>query len=143
VTILHDYCDFAGECNANKYTDIDFLRGIITVECLTIIFMWFYYSNKVCKFNGDAHKPDFMRKDLMKEWLVDLSDVPKDEEEKYLRQNVIGMLPEMKDYVIEKHAELLRYMIAHSAKQNEKILELAMRPSASGGDDAGVARGGY
>ena len=38
------------------------------------------------------------------------------------------MLPEERDFIIEKHAELIRYMIAHTAKQNKKIIELAMRP---------------
>ena len=44
------------------------------------------------------------------------------------------MLPEERDFIIEKHAELIRYMIAHTAKQNKKIIELAMRPTPSDED---------
>ena len=44
------------------------------------------------------------------------------------KTRVIGLLPEERDFIIEKHAELIRYMIAHAAKQNKKIIELAMRP---------------
>ena len=46
VTVLHDYCD-AFTCQSNKFTDIDFLRGIITVECISVMFMWLYYSRQV------------------------------------------------------------------------------------------------
>ena len=127
-TGLHDYCDHnAGDCSANKFTNIDFLRGVITVECLAIAFMWFYYMNLVRKFNREANKPDYVRGDLMREWLVDLSAVAEEEEETYVRHNVIGMLPETRDGLVEKHAELIRYMIAHVQKLNEKILELTMR----------------
>ena len=45
-TVLHDYCD-KYVCTSNKFTNIDFLRGIITVECIFVMFMWFYYSRQV------------------------------------------------------------------------------------------------
>ena len=36
-------------------------------------------------FNKQANRPDYMRVDLMREWLVDLGDVGDDEEEKHLK----------------------------------------------------------
>ena len=36
-------------------------------------------------FNRMANRPDYMRVDLMREWLVDLGDVGDDEEEKHLK----------------------------------------------------------
>ena len=45
-TVLHDYCE-THVCKSNKFTNIDFLRGIITVECIVVAFMWFYYSRQV------------------------------------------------------------------------------------------------
>ena len=45
------------------------------------------------------------------------------------KTRVIRLLPEERDNIIEKHAELIRYMIAHTDKQNKKILELAMQPT--------------
>ena len=40
---------------------------------------------QVQAFNRAANRPDFMRVDLMREWLVDLGDVGDDEEEKHLK----------------------------------------------------------
>ena len=50
-TVLHDYCD-KFVYTSNKFTNIDFLRGIITVECIFVMFMWFYYSRQVSQGNG-------------------------------------------------------------------------------------------
>ena len=50
------------------------------------------------------------------------------------KTRVIRLLPEERDNIIEKHAELIRYMIAHTDKQNKKIIELAMRPTYSDED---------
>lgn len=128
-TVLHDYCE-THVCKSNKFADIDFLRGIITVECIAVAFMWLYYSRQVLAFNKAENRPDYMRVDLMREWLVDLGGVEEEEEEeKHLKTRVIRLLPEERDNIIEKHAELIRYMIAHTDKQNKKILELAMQPT--------------
>ena len=40
---------------------------------------------QVLAFNKMANRPDYMRVDLMREWLIDLGDVGDEEEEKHLK----------------------------------------------------------
>jgi hypothetical protein len=64
VTALHDYCDHSNEginCE-DKSTKIECLRGLISLECMIIAFMWLKYIMVVRKFKKDAAPPDVYRK---------------------------------------------------------------------------------
>ena len=42
----------------------------------------------------------------------------------FCRCKIVGMVTDAKVILIEKHAELIRFMISHSERLNEKIIEL-------------------
>ena len=60
VTALHDYCDHDKACE-DKSTKIEALRGLITLECMVIFFMWVKYVMAVRKFKNENHPPDLYR----------------------------------------------------------------------------------
>lgn len=66
-TILNDSCDSDKECA--KHYDIELLRALICVECLTVMFMWTKYIVAVRKFKKDNKKPDVYREDFRRKVL--------------------------------------------------------------------------
>ena len=57
TTVLHDYCDKNGNCT-NRFMQVDWLRGLITVECMTIMCLFAYYIIKMREFNKLRMPPD-------------------------------------------------------------------------------------
>lgn len=126
ITVLHDYCD-PDKCDEhNKYTKVDYLRGLITLECLVIMSLLFYYIMNVREFHAQQFPPDVLREDLMNKMLNNRqqssssssssSSVVIDENPKLIR-----------DQVMEKQAELIRYLQSHARKLNQKILSLTQQ----------------
>ena len=59
TTILHDYCGgFALICREDRFMKVDWLRGLITVECMTIMSLFSYYIIKMREFNRMQMPPD-------------------------------------------------------------------------------------
>ncbi len=62
VTGLHDYCDHNTNTSCEeKETDIEALRGLISLECMVVAFMWVKYIMAVRKFKKDNRPPDLYR----------------------------------------------------------------------------------
>ena len=59
MTILHDYCDpdQANRCK-DRFMKVDWLRGLITVECMIIMSLFSYYIIKMREFNRSRKLPD-------------------------------------------------------------------------------------
>jgi len=64
-TILHDYCDSSPSNCPDKFLKVDYLRGLITLECMIIAFIWVKYIVNVRKFHAKSQKPDMYRKDFV------------------------------------------------------------------------------
>lgn len=62
VTALHDYCDKDTSMCYNKFTKVDCLRGLVTLECMIIICLWVRYIIHVKEFNRTKPLPDLYRK---------------------------------------------------------------------------------
>ena len=59
MTILHDYCGYTENCHSgNRFMKVDWLRGLITVECMTIMCLFSYYIIKMREFNRLQMPPD-------------------------------------------------------------------------------------
>ena len=59
MTILHDYCGYTEKCeDGNRFMKVDWLRGLITVECMTIMSLYSYYIIKMREFNRLQMPPD-------------------------------------------------------------------------------------
>ena len=59
MTILHDYCGYTEKCEGgNRFMKVDWLRGLITVECMTIMSLYSYYIIKMREFNRLQMPPD-------------------------------------------------------------------------------------
>jgi len=128
ITALHDYCD-PDYCE-DKFTRVDYLRGLITLECLIIISLWTYYCITVKKFNKTQPVPDCMNKGMLAEMMVstmeDGADVGSTHEitnSGHLRP----LEPPSNDQILERQAEVIRYLQEHNEKQSLKILQLNRR----------------
>ena len=65
VTAIHDHCDHSQDPSCqNKEAKIEALRGLITIECMIIAFMWLKYIMVVKKFKKDKSPPDLQRKEF-------------------------------------------------------------------------------
>ena len=65
VTAIHDHCDHSQDPSCqNKEAKIEALRGLITIECMIIAFMWLKYIMVVKKFKKDKCPPDLHRKEF-------------------------------------------------------------------------------
>lgn len=70
VTALHDYCDNNSDSSCeDKETKVEVLRGLITLECMVVAFMWVKYVMAVKKFKRDKRPPDLYRADFRRQVL--------------------------------------------------------------------------
>merc|ERR1712186_202777 len=65
MTILNNYCDNADNCT-DRFMKVDWLRGLITVECMTTMSLFSYYIIKMRQFNRLRMPPDVLRESYMK-----------------------------------------------------------------------------
>jgi len=74
ATILNDTCYQVPNCP--KWVNIELLRAIICLECMTVSFMWTKYTVAVKKFKKDNKMPDVYREEFRRRVLnkgVDIS----------------------------------------------------------------------
>lgn len=70
VTALHDYCDNNADASCeDKETKVEVLRGLITIQCMAVSFMWVKYIMAVKKFKKEAKPPDLYREDFREQIL--------------------------------------------------------------------------
>eukprot|EP00095_Tigriopus_kingsejongensis_P011921 maker-scaffold507_size152468-snap-gene-0.39 protein:Tk11921 transcript:maker-scaffold507_size152468-snap-gene-0.39-mRNA-1 annotation:"upf0504 protein" len=119
VTALHDYCD--PDLCPDKMMKVDYLRGLITLECLVIICLWFNYIINVREFHAQRPLPDVLNNEAMRQMLVDFNS------EAGYDDSIFGasMAQDEKDEILEKQAELIRYLRSHIGAQNERLVNLA------------------
>lgn len=115
VTALHDVCD-PDRCE-DKFTKVDYLRGLITLECLIILCLIGNYIINVREFHAKALPADVYRQDFMS-MVVPEGQLPP--------QGSIGSAPGQttKEEILEKQAELIRYLQEHAQDLDKKITHL-------------------
>merc|ERR1712018_295180 len=68
VTAIHDKCDHSKDPSCqDKEAKIEALRGLITIECMIIAFMWLKYVMVVRKFKKDKSPPDLYRTEFRRQ----------------------------------------------------------------------------
>jgi len=121
VIILHDLCDDNPGCS-HSFTKVDYLRGLITLESLVVICCSVSYILLVREFTAKQLPPDVMREDFP-------SSVNMEAEGSLGCQD-----QELVMEVMERQAEMIRYLKEHSDSLGRKILllttQLANRESA-------------
>ena len=60
--VLYESCDAKADCMAA--INIELLRAIIVLECMTVAFMWTRYIVAVKKFKKENRRPDIFREEF-------------------------------------------------------------------------------
>lgn len=137
VTALNDYCD-DNHCK-DKFTKVDYLRGLMTLESLVIICLWAKYIIDVKEFHRQKQPPDVLRMDVLRKLRVSNGKDEVDDEETnppIETDDLFGVQPARDDddarkEVLEKQAELIRYLYSHIETLNKKISELIHKLAAA------------
>jgi len=149
--VLNDFCHaYPGSCVHGRFSRVDWLRGLITVEAMAIMCLFGFYIRKVQIFNRGKFKPDVMRPEIMHGLGVSLvlkfpgPDEESTEEEETHRAGLnmardelrrLEMLSEMthvfgNDWKEEDtqvrmmQAELIAFLIRQVKRKNRKVVTL-------------------
>merc|ERR1719189_3008645 len=148
TTILHDYCGgFALICREDRFMKVDWLRGLITVECMTIMSLFSYYIIKMREFNRMQMPPDVLRDTYMRalrdnlvlrfdenrpiirnsnQTSQEIEEANVREEDAYQNHEIIvaqrGELQGQNIRLLQ--AELIRFLIRQIKRKNKKLVAL-------------------
>jgi len=67
-SVLNEFChSHEGGCKdaSERFNKVDWLRGLVTVECMAIMALFGFYIRKIRIFNGMRAKPDVMRPEIL------------------------------------------------------------------------------
>jgi len=118
VMILHDLCDSNKKCS-HTLTKVDYLRGLITLESMVVICLVVSYIIILMDFHKKELPPDVLREDLTNSVMLNSSN-----------GEVIGCPePNQMIEVLERQAEMIRYLHEHSENLGRKILLLTSQLS--------------
>merc|ERR1719410_1015749 len=113
VMILHDLCDSNSSCS-HTFTKVDYLRGLITLESLVVICLVVSYILILTDHHNKQLPPDVLRDDLTSSIMQNSS-----------QDDVIGCLePDQMMEVLERQAEMIRYLHEHTETLGRKIVVL-------------------
>lgn len=118
VMILHDLCDSNKQCS-HTFTKVDYLRGLITMESMVIICLVVSYILLLADFHKKQLPPDMLREDITNSAMLNSTN-----------GEMIGS-PEQGQMVdvLERQAEMIRYLHEHSENLGRKILLLTSQLS--------------
>jgi len=106
VVILNDFCDSSYSC-LHTFTKVDYLRGLITLESLVVLCLVINYIHVLSNFHSSRQPPDVLRGEL---W----------------DRGVVGsMEPSQVTQVMERQAEMIRYLTERCENLCEKVQELS------------------
>jgi len=113
VMILHDLCDYNHNCS-HSFTKVDYLRGLITLESMVVICLVVSYIIILVEFNKRQLPPDVLREDINNTVMLSESN-----------GEVVGCIsPDQMVDVLERQAEMIRYLHEHTQHLGRKILLL-------------------
>jgi len=118
VMVLHDLCDSNQKCS-HTFTKVDYLRGLITMESLVIICLVVSYMRLLAEFHNKQLPPDILREDITNSAMLSSTN-----------GEVVGYPePGQMVEVLERQAEMIRYLHNHSENLGRKILLLTSQLS--------------
>ena len=145
-TVLHDYCE-AWSC-PHPFMRVDWLRGLITLEAMSIFCVFIYYIHYIHVYNKEKPFPDCMRPEYMDALGTNLvlkfpkqDDPPcPPEEERHvagMNEQTLGRLEHRNAFVFGRtwreedkyvrilQAELISFFITQIKRKNRKIQTLS------------------
>ena len=151
MTLLHDYDNYL-KYYYDDFRKVDWIRGLITIECMTIICLLAYYIRKINKFNHLKMPPDVMSESYMEtlranlawEWdpsskNENISDRTPEEVKEWDRmvkealkkhqQAVELKLSPRNQRVHILQAELINFLIQQIKQKNKKLVNLIQQVS--------------
>jgi len=143
---LGDYCENAkpdSPCGQNKIIEVDLVRGLITLEAMIIMCFWGKYLRDAHRFQREKNLPDVLRAEARRRLMLCGSNegaANNPDEEESQSQVLAAVLDgerqrsaeEVKQEILERQAELLRYLHSHVEVQNDRILELVAEKAELG-----------
>merc|ERR1719228_3019426 len=118
VMILHDLCDSGDGCS-HTFTKVDYLRGLITLESLVVVCLVVSYIYILTEHNKKALLPDVLREEFTSAVLPNLP-----------RNDIVGSQgPDQLSEVMERQAEMIRYLHEHTESLCRKIQVLTTQLS--------------
>jgi len=91
TVILNDFCDTSFDC-LHSLTKVDYLRGLLTLESLVVLCLAINYIYVLSIFHASRQPPDVLRDELWE------------------RQVVGSLEPAQVQQVMERQAEMIRYL---------------------------------
>lgn len=151
MTILHDHIDpdHADECT-DHFMKVNWIRGLITIECMIIMSLFSYYIIKMREFNRLQMPPDVMRESYMRA-LRDNLVLKLDDEQPVMRSTErtpeeVAERDRREAEAFENHpiivaqrgnphdqnirmlqAELIRFLIRQIKRKNKKLVALSQQ----------------
>jgi len=121
VTILNDYCDPAqAHCNGIPLSKINYLQIMCVAEIVIVVPLLIILLGKTFGFNRSEASPDVNQDDMMTTYL-----------HSHHNSVDIGFRDEdFVDDILEKQADLIRYLKQHNATLGRKIMQLRAEHSA-------------
>lgn len=123
VTVLGDYCytedhypsDHTRLCTGQKFTPINYIQIVISLEMVIIIPILITYLVWTVKFNQRRASPDVNQDELLSSTFL----------QSQLQSPDVGFRDEdYLDEVLEKQADLIRYLKQHNANLGKRIVKL-------------------
>ncbi|XP_013413872.1 transmembrane protein 192-like isoform X2 [Lingula anatina] len=118
VMLLQDYCHSDTACSSLHLTRTNFLQIAVSIEVAVMLPCIIVHIVHTVRFNRQRAPPDVQRED-MSSYLHSHSDTGFREED-YL------------DEVLEKQADMIKYLKQHNANLGKKILQLTRQLNDSG-----------
>lgn len=117
VMVLHDLCDQDDSDCGQSLTKVDYLRGLITLESMVVMCIVFSYIYVLHEHNRAAQLPDILREECMAS-LQPGARAP---------SRVVGYRgPDKVSEVLERQAEMIRYLHEHTESLCAKIQDLTI-----------------
>lgn len=114
MTILNDYCNSAGACSQMKFSQTNYLQLTHTLEAAVVLPVYVLLLVRTVQFNRSQMSPDVNQDDMMNTYL-----------QSHAHSLDVGFRDEdFVDDVLEKQADLIRYLKQHNSSLGRKVLEL-------------------
>lgn len=120
VTAIHDSEDRSGQETHGGGTKVEALRGLITLECMIIAFMWLKYVMVVKKFKKDKSPPDLHRPEFREKILNYRNHAS--------ANGCAARIPEAETHisvdVLELQSELLVYLCPELGQEQDRLRQI-------------------
>ncbi|XP_014677895.1 PREDICTED: transmembrane protein 192-like [Priapulus caudatus] len=114
VVFLADYCRLDDRCAGTLFTRTNYLQIIISLETVCVCACLFVYLVQTIKFNSEKACPDVQQEELLSHYM-----------QSHVNSSEIGFRDDNQlDDVLEKQADMIRYLQQHNANLGKRIIKL-------------------